>query len=639
MLRGIRKASSNWLGRAVMGVVMGMLALSFVVWGIADIFRGFGRSTVAKVGDTEISIDLFRQTYTDRLQQLGRQFGRPITPEQARSLGLDRQLLSEMLAQAAVDERARQMRLAVADSEIARRITSDPTFQTTTGQFDRVRFEQLLRNAGFTEQRFVDEQKRNTIRRQIVETVSGGLTVPKTWIDAINRFQNEQRSIEYVALGSAQAGDIPQPTAEQLQKYFDERKLLFRAPEYRKIVVADVTPAELAKSVELSDDDIKKAFEDRRSRYVTPERRHVEQIVFPNMQEAQAASERIKQGTTFAQLAAERNLKDKDIDLGTVVKTGMIDKTVADAAFALKDGEVSEPVEGRFGAAIVTVLKIEPEESKSFAEVAPELRKDLALDRAKAEVNDIHDKIEDERAGGTSLEETAGKLKLPLRTYETIDRSGRGPDGKQVPNLPEGADVISAAFASDVGVDNEPLQAQGGGYIWYDVASIAPSHDRTLDEVKDQVEQRWRDDEIATRLKAKVADLTDKLKNNGAAFADLAAADGLKLEKAENLQRGKPSQALPAKLINVVFTTAKDGYGSTDGDKPTDWYVFRVTDVTIPTLDPASAEAKRIDDAVKRQLSDDMFAEYIGQVETELGVSVNQAGLAQALGTSAPEEN
>ena len=95
MLRGIRKASSNWLGKAIMSVVMGVLILSFAVWGIADIFKGFGQSTLAKIGKTEISTEQFRQIYTDKLQQFGRQFGRPLTAEQARAFGLDRQVLQQ----------------------------------------------------------------------------------------------------------------------------------------------------------------------------------------------------------------------------------------------------------------------------------------------------------------------------------------------------------------------------------------------------------------------------------------------------------------------------------------------------------------------------------------------------------------
>src|SRR5450756_1907582 len=78
MLRGIHKASSNWLGKTVLSVIMGLLIVSFAVWGIGDIFRGFGLNSVAKIGNTEISIEQFRQYYTERLQQLSRQVGRPI---------------------------------------------------------------------------------------------------------------------------------------------------------------------------------------------------------------------------------------------------------------------------------------------------------------------------------------------------------------------------------------------------------------------------------------------------------------------------------------------------------------------------------------------------------------------------------
>ena len=108
MLRGIRKASSNWLGRAVMAVVLGLIAVSFAIWGIGDIFRGFGRSTVAKIGSTEITVEQFRQIYNDRLQQLSRELGRPITPDQARALQLDQQLAGQLVAEAALDQRARR---------------------------------------------------------------------------------------------------------------------------------------------------------------------------------------------------------------------------------------------------------------------------------------------------------------------------------------------------------------------------------------------------------------------------------------------------------------------------------------------------------------------------------------------------
>src|ERR1700750_369676 len=120
MLRGMRKASSNWLGKTIMAVVMGVLIISFGVWGIADIFRGFGQSTVASVGHTEISLNEFRQLYTDRLQQIGRQFGRPLTMDQARAFGLDRQVLQQTLAETALDEQTRRLGLGQSDAHTIR---------------------------------------------------------------------------------------------------------------------------------------------------------------------------------------------------------------------------------------------------------------------------------------------------------------------------------------------------------------------------------------------------------------------------------------------------------------------------------------------------------------------------------------
>src|SRR5207244_10312902 len=154
MLRGMRKASSNWLGKIVMAVVMGILIVSFGVWGIADIFKGFGQSSLAKVGGTEISTEQFRQIYTDKLQQLGRQFGRPLTPEQARAFGLDRQVLQQAIAEAALDEGARRLGLAQSDAAVVDSISNDPNFAGPNGKFNPQRFGDVIRQFGFTEARY-----------------------------------------------------------------------------------------------------------------------------------------------------------------------------------------------------------------------------------------------------------------------------------------------------------------------------------------------------------------------------------------------------------------------------------------------------------------------------------------------------
>jgi peptidyl-prolyl cis-trans isomerase D len=633
MLRGMHKASSTWLGRAILAAVFGLIAVSFAIWGIGDIFRGFGRSTAAKIGGTEISVEQFRQNYNDRLQQLSRRVGRPITSEQARALNLPSQMLGQMIAEAALDEDAKQMRLGLSDAEIAKRITTDANFRGLNGQFDRNRFDQIIRQAGYTEGRFVAEQRRVTLRREIAESIAGGLTVPQTAIAIHHRFRNEERAIDYIALDREQAGEIPAPSPETLTKYFDERKVLFRAPEYRKLDLLVLSPTDSSRWTQISDADARKAYDDRRARYVTPERREVQQMGFPNVEDARAAAQKIAGGATFEQIAAERGIKDADINLGLVTKAGMLDSAVADAAFALEPGKVSEPVAGRFGTFLLRVGKTEPEKVRPYEEVANEIKRDLAQERARKDVADLQIKIEDERGAGQSLADIAKKLNLSMRSIDAIDRSGRDPKGDLVTGIPANADFLGPVFASDVGVENEPVQTPDGGYIWFEVVSTTPSRERPLAEVQDRVSERWREDEIAARLKAKASELADKLKTS--TIAEVAAAAELKAQNAKGLKRGAVSDAVPAKVVNDVFSTPKDGVGNSEGDRPTYRVVFRVTDISVPPLDPNSPEAKQLENALKTAGFEDLVSQYITRLQADLGTTINEAAVNQVLSGSA----
>ena len=619
-----------------MAAVVGFLIISFAIWGIGDIFRGFGRSTVAKIGRTEISVEQFRVLYNDRLQQYSRQLGRPISMEQARQLGLDRLVIAQLVSDALLDDRARALGLGISDADVAKQITTDPAFQGANGQFDRFRFEQIIRNAGYTEARFVAEQRRRMLRRELSSTIATGTDAPKALIEVANRYRNEQRSIEYVLLDRARAGDIPPPAEDVLAKFFEERKILFRAPEYRKLVVVSLIPSEQARWLEVSDADVKRAYDERRARYVTPERRQLEQIDFPNAEAAAAAAERIAKGTSFVEIAKELGKTEKDIDLGTVTKAGIIDRAVADAAFSLKEGEVSAPVQGRFGTVLVHVVKIEPEQVRSLESVAPEIKQELATARAKSEIFDVYNKIEDARAEGKTLAEAAESLKLPARTIESIDRSGRDPAGMPVSGLPDQQRLLAAAFTTDVGTERDPLQAQDG-YIWFDVVGISPSRERTLDEVKDQVETRWREQEIASRLNAEVTAILDKLKA-GSTFAEVAAASHLKVETLTGLKRGEASGPLSASAVDAVFSTAKDAVGKGDGATPGEQVIFRVTEITVPTLDMTSEAAKSTAETVNRSLAEVIFSEYVAKLENEIGVTINQSALTQVVSGSTGDD-
>jgi peptidyl-prolyl cis-trans isomerase D len=315
-----------------------------------------------------------------------------------------------------------------------------------------------------------------------------------------------------------------------------------------------------------------------------------------------------------------------------VTKSAIIDPAVANAAFSLPSGELSEPVPGKFGVALVKIGNIEPGVEPAYESIAPNLKKEIATERARTKLAELRDKMEDERGGGASVIEAAQKLGLAPVTIEAVDRSGRLPGGQPATNIPAGLDVVSQAFNSDVGVDNDPISFRGG-YVWYDVMGITPSRERGLDEVKDQVEARWRSDQITSRLRAKATEMVQKLEQGGK-LADEAAATGLKVETASGFRRDASPPAAPAGVIAAAFRTAKDGVGQTAGAGVNEWIVYRVTEVTVPPVDLASDEVKKLKEALLRGLTDEQVAQYVTKLESNIGTTINQAAFAQVTGVN-----
>ena len=147
--------------------------------------------------------------------------------------------------------------------------------------------------------------------------------------------------------------------------------------------------------------------------------------------------------------------------------------------------------------------------------------------------------------------------------------------------------------------------------------------------MKDQVETRWRDDEIAKRLKAKADDMVGKLKA-GTALTQLATDTGLKVVTATDLQRGKPGGFAPAKLVEAVFKTPKGVPANSGGDQETMRFVFRVTDVVDPALDPVASKA--ISTSLLNSYTDDIVGAYVTRLESDFGVTLNQQALNQVIG-------
>lgn len=635
MLDALRASSQTWIGRTIMALVMGLLIIAFGFWGIADIFRGFGANKLASVGSVEITTEAYRNAYQDELLRVQQKERHAITADEAHQMGLDRQVLWRMISDAALDEEARRLGLAMSDQVLAKRVVADDAFKGPNGQFDRPSFEERLREAGLTESRFLADQRADYLRTELIDALDSNFSAPKAMLTIINRYYNETRSIDYFVLPKSAAGAVPSPSDAELKAYYEARRDTYRTPEYRKLSVLVVTPNGLAnkliKEHPISDADIVKRYDQvKAQRYTQPEHRQVQQIVFPDQAAANAAAAKLAGGESFDALVAERKLTPKDIDLGIVTKSDLVDKAVANAAFALPRGGVSKPVQTQFGWAILRVTQILPPIVEPLIAVRSAIIQELALARAGGEINTIHDQIEDQRADGKSVADAARSVGLKARTIDAIDANGRDRNGKLVTDLDDPAALVKAAFASDVGVDNEPITTPDGGTIWFDVLNVEPARAQSFAEVKQQVETAWKDDQTAKILFKKATDLVKHL-DSGQTLAVIASAQGnLPIKNVTGIRRTE-SQDLPQAVLSEVFDR-KVGAGGSAPTANGDRVLFKVVDAKVPPLDLNRPDFQNIVAQMKTALDDDLVAQYVGQLQGEIGVQINQAALDSIIG-------
>ena len=401
--------------------------------------RGFSPSTVASVGGAKISAQDYRVAYDRAIQQYQRRLRRPFTNEEARQIGLDRSVLQQLLSEAAVDDEAHKLGLDISDDALREVITSNPSFHDKSGAFDPALLASALRDMDMNERGFVSELRKQVLRQFIVAALATGITAPKAEVTAEADYQGQTRSADYFLLPASAAGDIPAASEDALKAFFNDRKSSYRAPEYRAMTVLALEPDTIANPAEVTDADAEAAYEKlagKDPKFGAPEKRDLQQILFPNEADAAAAEAKLKAGASFDDLVKDRGLKAEDTDIGETTKDAMLDKAEANAVFALPQGGVSGVLKSQFGPVIVRVKGITPSTVKPYAEVADEVKRQVSASRAGDKIQALHDKIEDARVSGKSLLEAAQGGGLD----RAIDRRGRrcGPRPQRRAGQPAG---------------------------------------------------------------------------------------------------------------------------------------------------------------------------------------------------------
>lgn len=628
MLDRMRGAAKSWMAK----VLMGLLVLSFGVWGIADVFTFRANSALATVGDQNITGQDFSEAYRRWLQNYQRQTGQTITPEQARLLGLDRSYLNEMIRNASLDGEASKMKLAVSDSQLADVIRANPAFQDSQGKFDPVRFAEVLKQNGMNEAIFLAGERQRFLRGALADTVASNFTPPNALQEAVYRHRNEQRDARYFILRPAEQ-DVPAPTEQDLKTYWEKNAAPYTAPEYRVIAILKADPEDIAPTIQIPAADLAAAYEKLKLDYFKPETRAILQIPFPNADEAKKAKERIAAGADFMAIAKERGLTDADASLGEVTKNKIFDSIIADAAFGLAQDQVSDPVQGKLSVVLLKVTKITPEKQSTLDEVKAELTARLQLEKARSEVQTIYDSIEDARAQQLSFEQIAKQVNLKLTVTVPVDAQGLDKSGKQA-DVPFKEGVLKQAFESDMGVENDALTTQSSGYVWYEVRDVTPSAIKPFDTVKAQVEADWKAQKLREVALEKAKQLVERARN-GVAFDALAGEAKAEIKTVQGLKRNETTDEFGPDAVRALFAVPENGFAFAPEGDGKGVKIMQSQTVLIPPFDPDSEEAKTIAKALSEGAGNNLAASYVSDVQNELGVYVDENMWRQVTGANA----
>ncbi len=604
-------AAKKSLSNILVWILMAMLILGLGGFGITNL-SGANRS-VATVGEETVDINAYARGLQNSIRAAEAQQGAPMTFAQAQVAGIDRSVMGQLLNAALLDHETTRLGISVGDTVVGQEIIATPAFAGVNGKFDRQTYKFALENMGLKEAQFEQTIRKETARTLLQGAVVSGTLLPDAYANTLLAYSGEARDVTWALLDrDALETGLPEPTDDEIKAFYDAHPDLFTAPETRKITYVWLTPDMIIDTVEIDQEALREAYEGRIDEYKKPERRLLERLVFPDAKAAEAAKKSLEDGSKFEDLVSARGLEMADVDLGDVAKDEL--GAEADAVFAAQNGDVVGPVETDLGPALFKVNAILTAQETSFEDAQPELRDELARDRAARVIESQMDTIDDELAGGATLEDLARDTDMELGQIDWD------------PSIQEdiaGYEAFRSA-ARAIKEDDYPkvLDLDDDGLFALRLDEIVPSALRPLADVREQVIEAWTQDTLTKELDTQAAAYVERLQA-GESFADL----GLITESAGAVTRTDPLGDDFPGASEALFDMQPDGYTHIAADGRA--LILHLTKITPANL--SEDDNKFGKEALLQQggtmVANDLLQALINTVRTRTEITVNQGAI------------
>ena len=628
MLEFLRNGVRTWYFKALLGV----LVLSFAIWGVGDIFRpGLVGNTLIKVGSIEIGAQEFASAFRRQMNSLTRTLGSEFSVDQARRLGVPDRVVNGLVVDALYNSEAGALGIGVADNAVAKRIRTEPSFRNQQGQFDRGVFEQTLAVNGFSEQQFVLRLRQELSRTQVVGSLTRDVPAFSQLADRLYRWREEKRVAKYIAIQNDAFADVGTPDDAALKAYHKANERTFTAPEYRNATYIHLTSADAEGEIAVPDSDIQALYDQRLDSYKVPERRTVQQMIFPTEQAAKTAVGQLSEGKEFVALAKTLLNQDESATnvLGDVPK-GSLPDALADAVFSLSIDQVSAALKGPFGWYVLRVTGTKPPYTQPLEEVRKSLRAELVAERSDDVLYELSKDLDDALGGGATLKEAASRIGVSAKNVVMVDRRGNGTDGKPIAGLPKGRDFLATVFDTPSGEESDLIDLGASGYLVVRAGDVIPSQVRPLHTVRARVVQAWQAEQRRKLTKKKANKALDRIKG-GENLSVVAGELGATVETSPAFNReGEGAEK------NLPRAVAADLFEARIGGTASAPFGAGYTVAVLNEIKPVNVGANRsainaLGDRLAQRIASDLEVQYNNALRQHHTVEIDRQALDSLL--------
>jgi peptidyl-prolyl cis-trans isomerase D len=472
------------------------------------------------VNEIPITVEEFQTAYQNLVAQMRDRFQDNLTEELLKALNVRQQALNSLIEDKLMLAQADALDIVVTDSELQESILAIEAFHRD-GQFDMEQYRRLLGLNSLTPEMFEQAQREQLKKQKLRDMVLSTVSVSDLEAESFYTFYNTSMKVDYIKVDPEEMAGIT-VTPEQIQAHYEENKDRYQSEPKRTAAFIRYSPRDFQDQVSITPDQVSAYYEAHPDEFEIPEQVEASHILIQvddtadeaeveaARKEAQAVYQRAVKGEDFAELAKETSQGPSAEDggyLGKFDRTSMI-QPFSDAAFALKPGEISEPVKTRFGWHVIKVVNRFDAQVKTLEQVAEEIKTRLRQEEmgqlAYYQAEEAFDAVID----GDTLEQVALMTQKQIQNTEAFDQNGTGLDLDQAFEFAQTAFDLQPRQISDI-------RQIGEDYFLIEVREIIDPVQLPLEAVKDRVSEELASEFRTAAAKTRAGELLEAAKAAG----------------------------------------------------------------------------------------------------------------------------